>query len=137
MAALCDFCIKITNMDLQSGIIITLIGIAAGLLSGLLGLGGAIIIIPALVMLLGFSQQTAQGTTLLMMVLPVGGLAAFQYYKNGMVDMKAAGILALTFFISAFFGARLASHVPQLLLKRAFALMLIGIAAKILFFEKN
>jgi len=68
-------------------IIVGLIGLAAGVLSGLLGLGGAIVIIPALVMLLGFSQQMAQGTTLIMMVLPVGALAAWQYYQQGFVDI--------------------------------------------------
>jgi len=88
--------------------IVGLIGAVAGLLGGMLGLGGAIIIIPALVMLLGYSQQMAQGTALIMMVLPVGALAAFQYYQNGYVDVKAALILAAFFFIGGYFGAKFA-----------------------------
>lgn len=115
---------------------IILIGVVAGLLGGMLGLGGAVIIIPALVMVLGYSQQTAQGTTLLMLSLPVGALAAFQYYRSGHVDVKASLILALTFFISGFAGARLANVVPQDLLKKAFAVMLLLIALKMLFLDK-
>jgi uncharacterized membrane protein YfcA len=108
---------------------------AAGLLSGLLGLGGAIIIIPALIMLLGFSQQMAQGTALMMMVLPVGALAAFQYYQKGFVDVKAALIMAVFFFVGGYLGARFATNIPQDILKKSFAIMLVLIAVK-MFFQK-
>ena len=91
-------------MDLQYLLIVALIGIAAGVLSGLLGLGGAIIIIPALVFFLGYSQQTAQGTALIMMVLPVGVLAAYQYYKEGYVEIKTALIMAVFFSLAAISG---------------------------------
>ncbi|MEO9004456.1 MAG: sulfite exporter TauE/SafE family protein [Ginsengibacter sp.] len=124
-------------MAWQQLIIIALIGILAGLLGGILGLGGAIIIIPALVMLLGFSQQMAQGTTLLMLVLPVGALAAWQYYKAGNADIKTAAILAVTFFVSGYFGAKMANSVPEEILKKLFAVLLIVIAVKMLFFEKS
>lgn len=120
-------------MEWPSAVLIALIGVAGGLLSGLLGLGGAIIIIPALVMLLGFSQQMAQGTALIMMVLPVGALAAFQYYQKGLVDVKAALLLAGFFFIGGYFGAKLATEIPQELLKKLFALVLLGIAVKMWF----
>ena len=123
-------------MDLQYLLIVALIGIAAGILSGLLGLGGAIIIIPALVLFLGYSQQTAQGTALIMMVLPVGVLAAYQYYKAGYVEIKTALIMAVFFFIGGYFGARFATEIPQSLLKKLFAIMLIILAIKMLFFEK-
>jgi uncharacterized membrane protein YfcA len=119
-----------SNMESQSIAIIALIGVAAGLLGGMLGLGGAIIIIPALVMLLGYSQQMAQGTALIMMVLPVGALAAFQYYQKGFVDMKAALIMGVFFFAGGFFGAKFATQIPQDILKKAFAIMLAGIAVK-------
>lgn len=118
-------------------IIITgLIGLAAGMLSGLLGLGGAIIIIPALVMFLGFSQQMAQGTTLIMMVLPVGALAAWQYYQQGFVEIKTALILAVMFFVGGFFGAKFAMHIPQETMKKGFAVVLMLIASKIWFETK-
>ena len=119
------------NLSSQNFILLALIGIAGGLLSGLLGLGGAIIIIPALVMLMGFSQEMAQGTTLMMMVFPVGAMAAFQYYQKGFVDIKAALIMAVFFFISGYFGAKFATQIPQEILKKSFAIMLVAIAIKI------
>jgi len=124
------------NPEFTHYLLLVLTGAVAGILGGMLGLGGAVIIIPALVMVLGYSQQTAQGTTLLMLSLPVGALAAFQYYKSGQVDVKASLVLAATFFVSGFAGAKLANVVPQDLLKKAFAVMLILIAVKMLFFDK-
>jgi uncharacterized protein len=124
-------------MDLHHFIIIAIIGLAAGVLGGLLGLGGAIIMIPAMVMFLGYSQQTAQGTALIMMVLPVGALAAYQYYENGYVEIKAALIMAVFFFVGGYFGARFATHIPQELLKKLFAVMLLILALKMLFFDKH
>ncbi len=115
---------------------VAVIGLIAGLLSGLLGLGGAVVIIPALVILFGFSQQMAQGTTLVMMVLPIGALAAWQYYQQGFVDVKVALIMAVTFFIGGYFGAKYATQIPQEILKKGFAVMLIFIALKMLFSSK-
>ena len=117
-------------MTLQNAAIIALIGVVAGILSGLLGLGGAIVIIPALVILLGYSQQMAQGTALVMMVLPVGALAAYQYYQNGFVDVKAALIMAILFFVGGYFGAKFATQIPQDILRKAFALILAAISIK-------
>lgn len=117
---------------MQNIIIIAIVGAIAGVLSGMLGLGGAVIIIPAMVMLLGFSQQMAQGTTLMMMVMPVGSMAAYQYYQNGYVDTKVAIVLGIFFFIGGFFGAKIAALISQEILKKFFAIMLIGIAVKIL-----
>lgn len=113
-----------------------LIGLVAGILGGMLGIGGAVIIIPALVLLLGMSQQSAQGTTLFMLVLPVGALAAWQYYKNGHVDVKVALLLAVSFFIGSYGGARLAEMIPSTVLKKVFAVTLILISIKMLFFDK-
>ena len=120
-------------MELQNVVLIALIGAAAGLLGGMLGLGGAIIIIPALVMILGYSQQMAQGTALIMMVLPVGALAAFQYYQKGFVDVKASLILAAFFFVGGYFGAKFATQIPQDISKKTFAVMLVGIAIEMWF----
>ena len=118
-------------------LIIASIGIISGILGGLLGLGGAIIIIPALAIFLGYSQQMAQGTALIMMVLPVGALAAYQYYQKGFVDIKASLILAAFFFIGGYFGAKFATQIPELFMKRIFAVLLVGIAVKMWFFEKT
>lgn len=122
-------------MELQNMALIALIGIVAGVLGGLLGLGGAIVIIPALVMLLGYSQQMAQGTALMMMVLPVGALAAYQYYQKGFVDVKTSLILGAFFFVGGYFGAKFATQIPQDILKKVFAVVLVGIAFK-MWFEK-
>ena len=122
-------------MELNNALIIALIGIVGGLLSGFLGLGGAVIIIPALVIFLGFSQQMAQGTTLLMLVMPVGSLAAYQYYKAGNADIKTALILGAAFFISAFISAKYVSHIPQEMLRKIFAVVLFIIAVK-MFLQK-
>lgn len=123
-------------MEIQEMILVIIIGIIAGILSGLLGIGGAVFIIPALVLFLGFSQQTAQGTTLLMMVPPIGALAAFQYYKEGTVDIKVAGILAVGFLIGGYFGGKYANQIPQDILKKLFAILLLIIAFKMLFLDK-
>lgn len=117
-------------------ILVIIIGVIAGILSGLLGIGGAVLIIPALVLFLGFSQQTAQGTTLLMMVPPIGALAAFQYYKEGTVDFKVAGILAVGFLIGGYLGGKYANQIPQDILKKIFAVLLLIIAFKMLFLDK-
>ncbi len=124
-------------METQVIFSLAIIGLLAGILGGLLGLGGAIIIIPALVMWLGFSQQLAQGTTLLMMVFPVGSLASWQYYKNGEVNISAALILAAFFFIGGYFGAKLATSIPTVYLKKSFAVLLMLIAFKIFFIDKK
>jgi len=124
-------------MSIANIIIIIAIGFIAGVLSGLLGIGGAVFIIPFLVMFLGFNQQSAQGTTLLMMVPPIGGLAAWQYYKAGNADWKTAAIMATFFLIGGYFGGKWANSIPQEILKKAFAILLLIIAIKMLFFEKN
>ncbi|HNQ61006.1 MAG TPA: sulfite exporter TauE/SafE family protein [Bacteroidia bacterium] len=118
-------------------LIIAAIGIISGLLGGLLGLGGAIIIIPALALFLGYSQQLAQGTALIMMVLPVGALAAYQYYQKGFVDIKASLILAAFFFVGGYFGAKFATQIPELFMKRIFAVLLVVIAVKMWFFDRS
>ena len=124
-------------MEFQNVVIIAIIGIAAGVMGGMLGLGGAIVIIPALVMFLGYSQQMAQGTALVMMVLPVGGLAAFQYYQKGLIDVKAAVIMAAFFFAGGYFGGKFATQIPQDILRKVFALMLVFVAVKTWFFDKQ
>lgn len=120
-------------MDISGYITLIAIGIAAGLLGGIFGLGGAIVIVPALVLFMGYSQHLAQGTALLMFVLPVGALAAFNYYKMGYTDVRAAAILGVTFFLSAYWGSKIAGLIPEELLKKAFAVLLLLIAVKIWF----
>jgi len=120
-------------MDWKHSLALALVGVMAGLFSGTLGVGGGAVIIPSLVLFLGFSQQSAQGTTLAMMVLPIGILAAVQYYQNGFIDTKAALIMAVFFMIGGYFGAKLATQVPEAVLRKSFAALLIAIALKMWF----
>jgi len=108
------------------------IGIITGVMAGMLGIGGAIIMIPALVFFMGFSQQTAQGTSIAVMLPPVGILAAMNYYKAGHVNIKFALILAVCFLIGSFFGSKLALNVPQAVLKKIFGILLLLVAARML-----
>ena len=111
-------------------IILAILGIAAGSISGLLGIGGAVIIIPALVYFLHFSQKMAQGTSLLLMLPPIGLLAALEYYRSGQVNIKAAVIIAVFFLLGGWIGAKLAVKIDPLLLRRIFAVFLMVIAIR-------
>ena len=108
------------------------LGLLAGVLSGIVGIGGGIIIIPALVFLFGFSQHMAQGTTLALLVPPVGILAAWMYYRQGYVNLNAALFICLGFFIGGFFGGLLGSHLPALLLRRIFGAGLLLLSLKMI-----
>ena len=114
-------------------LILIVIGIITGVMAGMLGIGGAVIMIPALVYLLGISQQTAQGTSLAVMLPPIGIIAAYNYYKAGQVNLKFALILAAFFLVGSYFGSKLALNLPQHLLKKIFGVLLILVAAKMLF----
>ena len=97
-----------------------LLGAAAGVFSGLFGIGGAILIIPALVYFFGFEQQMAQGTSLAMLLPPIGLLAAWRYWQAGQVKIGVAVVMAIAFFLGAAIGAHFAVQIPQALMKRIF-----------------
>jgi len=109
-----------------------LLGLVAGVLSGILGIGGGIIIIPAMVFLFGMSQHTAQGTTLALMVPPIGLLAAWAYYKQGFVDLKMAGFICLGFFVGGLLGAEFAAGIPEPILKKIFGAVLLSVSLKMI-----
>jgi uncharacterized membrane protein YfcA len=115
-------------------LILIAIGIAAGTLSGLLGIGGAIVMVPAMVYFLGFNQQLAQGTSLT--VIPITIFAAYNYFKAGQVNLKFALIIAVCFLIGSLFGSKIALNVPENILKKIFGVLLLFVAAKMLFFNK-
>jgi len=123
-------------MSFQTIIILILVGFAAGMLSGLVGVGGGIIIVPALVLLLGFTQKSAQGTSLGMLLLPVGILGVMQYYKQGHVDIKVVLIIGLGFILGSLFGSKLALGMTDDKVKKIFAVVLILIALKMIFLDK-
>ncbi|HBG28456.1 MAG: permease [Planctomycetes bacterium GWF2_41_51] len=109
-----------------------LLGLCAGILSGLIGIGGATVIIPALVFLFGMTQYMAQGTTLAMMVPPIGILAAWMYYQKGYVDVKIAGLMCIGFLIGGLLGAKLAVGIPEHLLKKIFGIFLLIISMRMI-----
>lgn len=109
------------------------IGILTGILAGMLGIGGAIIMIPALVFFMGLSQQAAQGTSIAVMLPPIGILAAYNYYKAGQVNIKFAIILSIAFLLGSYFGSKLALKIPQDILKKIFGILLLLVAARMLF----
>jgi len=109
------------------------LGLVAGGLSGLVGIGGGVIIVPALILLFGMSQHSAQGTTIAMLVLPVGVLAAWVYFRQGYVNVPAAALLAAGFFVGSLAGARVAVAIPETTLARVFGAMIILIGLKMMF----
>ena len=112
-----------------------ILGLIAGILSGLIGIGGGIILIPALVLLFGLSQHEAQGTTLALMVPPVGILAAWIYYKHGYVNLQMAAFICIGFLLGGLLGAKLATSLNGLVLQKVFGIALFIIAVKMIFFK--
>lgn len=113
-------------------ILVTVIGLFAGVVSGLFGVGGAIVIIPGLVLLAHLNQHTANGTSLAALLLPVGLLGALEYYKRGQVNIPYAALLAVGLLIGAFLGAKLAGSLSDVMLRRAFGAFLLLVSAKFL-----
>ena len=104
-----------------------------GIFSGLVGVGGGIILVPAFIFLFGLPQHMAQGTTLAMLIPPIGIFAAWDYYKRGHVDLRIAGILCLGFLLGGLFGAKLAGALSERALRKVFGTALLGVAIKFLF----
>lgn len=113
--------------------LILLIGLIVGAFSGVVGIGGGILFVPALVWLLGMDQYKAQGTSLGALLAPVGILAFIEYYRNGHADIRIALMLAAGFTLGGYFGAVFAVHVPEVLLRRIFAVTLIVVGGRMFF----
>jgi len=109
------------------------IGFGAGILSGLFGIGGGVVIVPALILLARFVPVVATGTSLAALLLPVGALGAWEYYKKGHLNLPASLLIALGIFFGAWIGARLAQQLSPVQLKRAFAVFLVLVAGRMWF----
>lgn len=120
-------------MNLEIALILVAIGLVAGTFGGLVGLGGGVIMIPAMIYLLGSDQLSAQGTSLAVMLPPVGVLAVMNYYKAGHMNIKYALIIAVAFTIGGYFGSKLAVSIPVSTVRKIFAIALIGIAVQLAF----
>jgi uncharacterized protein len=112
---------------------ILLVGLVVGIVSGVVGLGGGILFVPALVYLLGMSQHKAQGTSLGAILAPVGILAFYEYYRKGNADIRVAALLAAGFLVGGYFGGMGAQYIPDIWLRRIFALGLIAVAGRMWF----
>jgi len=118
-------------------LILLAIGLFSGMLGGMVGIGGGIVIVPALIYFLGFSQLNAQGTSLALIMFPVGVLGVINYYKQGHIDFNIVFILAVGFVIGSFLGSKFAMNIPQAFVRKSFAMLMIIIAMKMLFFDKK
>ena len=126
---------SLKTMSISTLLLLLGIGLFTGFLAGMLGIGGGLIVIPALVMLLGMTQQGAQGTSLAMMLPPIGIIAAYNYYKAGQMNLKFGLILAATFLIGSYFGSKMAIRLPEEALKKIFGVFLLLVAIKMLFWK--
>ena len=120
-------------MSISTILILITIGLLAGILSGIVGIGGGLLMIPMLIFFLGLSQHAAQGTSLAVMLPPIGILAAMNYYKAGFIEWKFALIIAATFIIGGYFGSKFAVSVSPTLLKKIFGTVLLVAAIKMIF----
>lgn len=113
-------------------VLVSLLGLLAGVVSGLFGVGGAVVIIPGLVLIAKLPQHTAHGTSLAALLLPVGLLGTLEYYKRGQVNLAFAAVVAVGLLIGAYFGARLAGSLNDVMLRKAFGGFLLLVSAKLL-----
>jgi uncharacterized membrane protein YfcA len=124
-------------MTLSTFLLLIVIGILAGLLSGLVGVGGGIIMVPLFVLFLGLTQHNAQGLSLAVMLPPVTFLAVYNYHKaGGGIDWRAALIVSVLFVIGGYFGSKLALQIDQRILKKIFGFVMLIVAIKLMFFSK-
>jgi uncharacterized membrane protein YfcA len=115
--------------------ILIAVGLLAGMVSGLIGVGGGIVIVPALVLLMGFTQHEAQGTSLAMMIPPIGILAVLEYHRNGHIRWEVVAWLCVGFIVGALLGSKLAIWMPKEILKKVYGGLLVLIAARLIFFK--
>ncbi len=124
-------------MSLTTILLLMLVGLLAGMLSSMVGIGGGVVIVPALVMIFGMSQKMAQGTSLALMLPPIGILAVMNYYKQGYVDFKIAAVICITFIVGSYLGSKLVLGLDTAIVKKIFAVFMIIVALKYLFFDKS
>jgi len=125
-----------SNMTTELVITLLIIGLAAGILSGLVGVGGGLIVVPALIFFLGYSQHQAQGTSLGLLLLPVGILAVINYYNKGQVDIKVVAVMGIAFVLGGWLGSKMALRLPADTVKKIFAVFLFYSAFKLLKWDK-
>ena len=119
-------------MDITTIATLLLICAAAGCLSGFIGIGGGLLIVPALMYFMGMSQMVAQGTSLALMLPPIGALAVMNYWKAGELDLRAAGIMVVAFVVGGYFGSRIALSLNPMKVRLAFGLLMMYAAIRMI-----
>jgi len=117
-------------------LLLLLIGLVAGVFSGMFGIGGGLIIVPALLFFLKVRELQAIGTSLAALIPPVGLLGAAEYYRNGYINLRYAALVALGLFLGAYFGARIMISLPPEVIRRVYAVFLLLVAARMLLMGK-
>ena len=112
---------------------ILLVGLVVGMISGVVGIGGGVLFVPALIWLLGMDQHKAQGTSLAALLAPVGIFAFMEYYRKGNADLRVGLLLAAGFLVGGYFGAVGAQHIPEVWLRRIFAVTLVAVGGRMWF----
>jgi hypothetical protein len=120
------------KMTTQLILLLMLVGLIAGMLSGMIGVGGGIVIVPALIYFVGLNQYEAQGTSLGLLLLPIGIFAVINYYNRGFIDIKYVALMAIGFTIGGWLGSKISLSIPELTLRRIFAIVLFYTAFKML-----
>ena len=120
----------------MSSLLLLAIGLLAGVFSGMFGIGGGLIIVPALLFILKVKELQAIGTSLAALIPPVGLLGAAEYYRNGYINLRYAGLVALGLFVGAYFGARIMISLPPELIRRLYGVFLLLVAARMLLMGK-
>ncbi|UCG27237.1 MAG: sulfite exporter TauE/SafE family protein [Bacteroidales bacterium] len=122
-------------MSLTQILLLLIIGLFAGMIGGSMGVGGGIVIVPSLVLLMGFSQHEAQGTSLAVLLFPVAILGVINYYRNNYVNFRFALILIIAFIIGSYFGSLISVNIPEKILKKIFGLFMLLVSLRLLLFK--
>ncbi len=120
------------TLEPQSVLLLLLVGLVAGILSGFVGIGGGVIMVPALVWLLGYSQHHAQGTSLAVLMFPVVFLAVRNYYKAGVIDPKVVAFIAVAFVLGSYFGSKWSLALPVETVRKVFGGIILLVALKLI-----
>jgi|SRR5579883_2262660 len=124
-----------SGTEMSNPVLLLVVGLVAGVVSGLFGIGGGLIIVPGLIYVIGMGQMQATGTSLAALIPPVGLLGAVEYYRHGLINVRYAALIALGLFVGAYFGARFVQSVPPVLLRRVYAVFMMAVATR-MFFSK-
>jgi len=116
-------------------LLLTLIGLGVGFFGGIYGVGGGVLMIPALIYIVGMQQYAAQGTSVAVLLPPIGIIAAYNYYKAGHINIKYSIIIAIAFIVGSYFGSKVALKIPEILSKKIFAIVLFLLAIRMYFFK--